>query len=314
MEASSHGLDQRRLDGVRLKAAGLTNITRDHLDYHGSLEAYLEAKLGLFGRVLPEGAAAAINADDPVFERAAALANARGQRVIAVGRAEGAHLRLISADFHEAGQTLRFAWAGRTREAELALVGGFQGGNALLAAALAIGCVEEAEAVFAALPRLEGVRGRMELAAERANGAKLYVDYAHTPDSLSAAIEALRLHTPGRLIVVFGAGGDRDPGKRSLMGRAAQAADVVIVTDDNPRSEDPGVIRAAVREGCPDGREIGDRAEAIAAAAAELGSGDRLLIAGKGHESGQVVGDQILDFDDVRQARAAVAALDGRGV
>ncbi|MGM0583061.1 MAG: UDP-N-acetylmuramoyl-L-alanyl-D-glutamate--2,6-diaminopimelate ligase [Pseudomonadota bacterium] len=311
MEASSHGLAQHRPDCVRLRAAGLTNITRDHMDYHATHADYVAAKLSLFARVLPQGGTAALNADDPVFAEAAALARARGQRVIAVGRAEGADLRLLSADYHETGQTLRFAWEGAERTAELPLVGGFQGENALLAAALAIGCGEDAQAVFGALPRLTGVRGRMEHVASRENGARIYVDYAHTPDSLSAAIAALRLHTPGRLAVVFGAGGDRDPGKRPLMGRAATAADLAVVTDDNPRSEDPAAIRAAVLEGCPGATEIGDREEAIHAAVARLEAGDRLLIAGKGHETGQIVGDRRLPFDDAEQARAAVAELEG---
>jgi UDP-N-acetylmuramoyl-L-alanyl-D-glutamate--2,6-diaminopimelate ligase len=312
MEASSHGLAQHRADGVRLRAGGLTNIARDHLDYHATQEDYVAAKLALFGRVLPEGATAAINADDPVFDRAAGLARSRGQRVIGVGRAAGADLRLLSAGYHETGQTLRFSWEGREHVAELPLIGGFQGENALMAAALAIACGEDAEAVFQAVPRLSGVAGRMELAATRANGARVFVDYAHTPASLETALAALRRHTPGRLSAAFGAGGDRDAGKRPLMGAAAaRVADDVIVTDDNPRGEDPAAIRAAVLEACPGAREIGDRAEAIRQAVAALGPGDRLLIAGKGHETGQIIGDRVLAFDDVEQARAAVAALDG---
>ncbi|MGG7564797.1 UDP-N-acetylmuramoyl-L-alanyl-D-glutamate--2,6-diaminopimelate ligase [Rhodovulum sp. DZ06] len=311
MEASSHGLAQYRLDGVRLSAGGLTNITRDHMDYHPTHEDYVDAKLGLFRRVLPEGAAAALNVDDPTFPAAKQAAEARGMRVIGVGEGPGAALQLLSARYHDAGQSIRFAWDGHEHEAELQLVGGFQAHNALLAAALAIGCGEDPEDVFGVLPALRGVHGRMEHVATRANGGRAYVDYAHTPDGLRAALSALRLHTPGRLVVVFGAGGDRDPGKRPLMGAAARAADVAIVTDDNPRSEDPGLIRAAIIGAIPEAEEIGDRAEAILAGMDMLGPDDRLLIAGKGHETGQIVGDAVLPFDDSEQARAAAAALDG---
>lgn len=316
MEASSHGLDQFRLDGVRLAAVGFTNLSRDHLDYHGSMDAYLAAKAGLFSRVAPPGAAAALNADDAAFGVIEAVARARGLRVIGVGRA-GADLRLLARDFHPAGQRLRFVWAGRERAADLPLIGGFQGDNALLAAAMAIGAGEAPAMVFAALPGLVPVRGRMELAAVRANGARVYVDYAHTPDALRVALAALRPHMApgGRLVVVFGAGGDRDRGKRPLMGAAACAgADAVIVTDDNPRSEDPAAIRAEVLAGCPRDpapEEIGDRAEAILVGVDHLGPRDCLLIAGKGHETGQTVGAETLPFDDAEQARAAVAALDG---
>ncbi|MEC9432324.1 MAG: UDP-N-acetylmuramoyl-L-alanyl-D-glutamate--2,6-diaminopimelate ligase [Pseudomonadota bacterium] len=315
MEASSHGLAQYRADGVRLTAAGLTNITRDHMDYHKDHADYVAAKLALFGRVLPEGGCAALNADDPVFAEAAALARARGQRVIAVGRGEAADLRLTGAAYHETGQDLEFAWQGRPFRASLHAVGGFQGENALLAAALAIGCGEDPAAVFATLSALRAVKGRMEHVATRANGARIYVDYSHTAASLETALAALRLHTPGRLVVAFGAGGDRDPGKRPLMGAAALAADLAIVTDDNPRSEDPAAIRAAVMAGMagadPAPIEIGDRGEAILAGVDMLGSSDRLLIAGKGHETGQTVAGITHPFDDAEQARAAVAAVDG---
>jgi UDP-N-acetylmuramoyl-L-alanyl-D-glutamate--2,6-diaminopimelate ligase len=314
MEASSHGLAQSRLDGVRLAAGGLTNITRDHMDYHPSHDDYVAAKLGLFGRALPLGAAAALNADDPVWGLARDLCAARGLRVIGVGATGDAALRLTGAAFHGDGQSIRFSWDGAEYGADLALMGGFQAMNALCAAALAIGCGEDAASVFAALPKLVGVKGRMELAATRANGARAYVDYAHTPDGLRAAIAALRLHTKGRLVVVFGAGGDRDPGKRPLMGAAACLADIAVVTDDNPRGEDPAAIRAAIMPACPEAHEIGDRAEAILTAVDMLGPQDNLLIAGKGHETGQIVGDIIIPFDDCEQARAAAAALDGGGI
>ncbi|MDT8344614.1 MAG: UDP-N-acetylmuramoyl-L-alanyl-D-glutamate--2,6-diaminopimelate ligase, partial [Thermohalobaculum sp.] len=313
MEASSHGLAQHRLDGVRLTAAALTHITRDHLDYHASFDDYVAAKLRLFGAVLPEGACAVINADDPVYPRARAVAEARAQRVISTGRAEGADLRIAAARFHGAGQRVTFHWAGAAHPVDLGLVGDFQAENVATAAALALGTGLGPGQVFAALPHLTGVRGRMQLAARRANGAAVYVDYAHTPDALASALRALRPHCPGNLIVVFGAGGDRDRGKRPLMGQAAaEHADQVIVTDDNPRSEAPNAIRRAVLAGCPQATEIGDRAAAILAGVDALrGPGDCLLVAGKGHEQGQEVAGRILAFDDVAQAAASVGALDG---
>jgi len=318
MEASSHGLAQRRLDGVALKAAALTNITRDHLDYHPDFADYAAAKLRLFSDLLPEGGAAVLNADDPIFATARAVVAARRLRAIPVGRSAeaGPGLRILGTEFHDDGQTVRFAFAGAEQAARLSLIGEFQASNALTAAGLLLGCGEDPAAVFAALPALCGVRGRMELVARRSNGGAVFVDYAHTPDALTTALTAMRAHTPGRLLVVFGAGGDRDPGKRPLMGRAAAAAaDLVFVTDDNPRSEDPAAIRAAVLQGAlavsPDASDAGARDEAILAAVDALQPGDRLLIAGKGHETGQVIGTEILPFDDAEQARAAVAALDG---
>jgi UDP-N-acetylmuramoyl-L-alanyl-D-glutamate--2,6-diaminopimelate ligase len=314
MEASSHGLDQFRLDGVRLAAAGLTNVTRDHLDYHGDFEAYLAAKLGLFERVLPRGGAAVVNLDDSHGAMVPPIAAARGLRLITVGRAEGCDLRLLGQRFDATGQELLFAWGGRSHKVRLDLIGGFQAANALVAAGLAIGSGSDPAAVIGVLPGLQTVRGRMQWAATRTNGASVFVDYAHTPDALETALKALRPHVMGRLIVVFGAGGDRDRGKRPLMGAAAAgAADVVYVTDDNPRTEDPAAIRAAVREGAPEATEIGDRAEAILTAVDALQPGDALLIAGKGHETGQVIGQDILPFDDIEQASVAVAALDGLG-
>jgi UDP-N-acetylmuramoyl-L-alanyl-D-glutamate--2,6-diaminopimelate ligase len=313
MEASSHGLAQHRLDGVELAAAGLTNITRDHLDYHPDHEAYVAAKLRLFAELVPPGGVAVLNADDPVFGRAREAAQARGLRVISVGRADGAELRILGTRFHADGQDVRLGWQGAEHRAHLKLIGDFQAANVALAAGLAIATGVPPAAVFAALPGLSGVRGRMQLAARRANGAAVYVDYAHTPDALATAIEALRPHCPGKLVVVFGAGGDRDAGKRPLMGEAvARRADVAIVTDDNPRSEDPAAIRRAVLAGCPQAHEIGDRAAAILAGVDTLSeAGDCLLIAGKGHEQGQEVMGRILPFDDVTQAQASVAALDG---
>ena len=316
MEASSHGLAQRRLDGVNLTAAGFTNLTQDHLDYHASFEEYFDAKAGLFARVLPEDGTAVINIADPRGVDMAAIARARGQSVITVGREEGADLMLVGTRPDATGQILRLNWRGKVRQERLALIGGFQGENALLAAGLVIASGAEPDAVFDALPGLGTVRGRMQLAATRTNGATVFVDYAHTPDAVGTAIRALRPHVMGRLIAIIGAGGDRDAGKRPLMGQeASDNADVVIVTDDNPRSEPPERIRAEVLEGVGDNAtEVGDRAEAILRGVDMLEPGDALLICGKGHETGQIVGDTVYPFDDVEQASLAVAALDGRGL
>jgi len=311
MEASSHGLEQRRLDGVQLKAAGFSNFTQDHLDYHDSFDAYFAAKAGLFRRVLPEDGTAVLNLDDPRGQEMRAIATARGQHVITVGHGIG-DLNLLAQRFDATGQDLRFSWGGKSHQARLSLIGGFQAENIMLACGLAIAAGDDAERVFETLPELTTVRGRMQLAATRDNGAAVFVDYAHTPDAIATALQALRPHVMGRLVAVIGAGGDRDVTKRPLMGQAAAThADVVYVTDDNPRSEDPATIRAAVMQGAPDGIEVGDRAEAILRGVDALGPGDALLIAGKGHETGQVIGDDILPFDDVEQASVAVAALDG---
>ncbi len=326
MEASSHGLDQRRLDGVVLAAAGFTNFTQDHLDYHQTFEAYFAAKTGLFTRIMGEDGVAVVNLDDAKGAEVAAIAIAAGQEVIAVsaGADPGARmtpqprLRLLSRRFDATGQDIRFEWQGQVHMARLALIGGFQAENVLIAAGLCIGAGEAPDDVFRVLPELETVRGRMQLAATRANGATAFVDYAHTPDAVATALRALRPHVLGRITAIVGAGGDRDAGKRPLMGAAAaREADMVIVTDDNPRSEDPGAIRAAVLAGARAGgdatkiSEAGDRAEAILRGIDALGPGDALLICGKGHETGQTVGDTVLPFDDAEQASIAAAALDG---
>jgi UDP-N-acetylmuramyl-tripeptide synthetase len=306
MEASSHGLDQRRLDGVRLSAGAFTNLSRDHLDYHRDLDDYLAAKLRLFNDLLTPGQPAVIDADGAYADRVVAACRARGLRVFTVGRA-GDDIRIVSAQSSSDSIVLVLAYAGVERRVALPLAGAFMASNALVAAGLciAVGC--EPERVFSALERLCGAPGRLEKVGER-RGAPVFVDYAHKPDALEKVLEALRASTPGRLMVVFGCGGDRDKGKRAIMGEiAARCADVVIVTDDNPRSEDAGAIRAAVLAASPGAIEIGDRRAAIRHAVAMLGEGDALVIAGKGHETGQIVGATILPFSDHEAAREALA-------
>ena len=312
MEASSHGLDQRRLDGVTLRAAGFTNFSQDHLDYHESFEAYFDAKAGLFARVLPEDGTAVINIDDARGVDLVAVSKARGCSVLTVGR-DGGDLHLTGQRFDETGQDLRFVYRGRSYQKRLELIGGFQADNVLVAAGLAIACGAEPQDVFDTFPHLKTVRGRMQLAATRDGGGAVFVDYAHTPDAVSTALAAMRPHVMGRLVAIVRSGGDRDRAKRPLMGAAAtEHADAVIVTDDNPRSEDPAAIRAAVLAGAPGALEVGDRAEAILRGVSMIGPGDALLIAGKGHETGQIIGDDILPFDDAEQASISVAALEGK--
>ncbi|WP_191085376.1 UDP-N-acetylmuramoyl-L-alanyl-D-glutamate--2,6-diaminopimelate ligase [Roseococcus microcysteis] len=307
MEASSHGLDQRRLDGVRLAAAGFTNLTRDHLDYHGGMAAYRAAKLRLFDTLLPAGAPAVLHMgmEAETLEALRRVIATRGLRGIAVGEDAG-EVALLSHTPLPRGQRLSLDLAGVRGEVEIPLPGRFQADNLLVALGLALGLGVAPAALLAALPALSGVRGRMELAATLPNGAAIYVDYAHTPDALARLLAALRPHVaPGaRLHVLFGAGGDRDPGKRPLMGAAAaQGADRVWVTDDNPRSEDPAAIRAAVRQGAPGAVDAGGREDAIGAALAALGPGDVLAVAGKGHERGQSIAGVTHPFDDVEVVR-----------
>jgi UDP-N-acetylmuramoyl-L-alanyl-D-glutamate--2,6-diaminopimelate ligase len=305
LEASSHGLDQHRLDGVRVGVASFTNLSRDHLDYHPTLEAYLAAKLILFERVVRPDGAAVIAADSAEAAIVAASVRRRGLAVTTVGR-NGDGIRLADAAIDGFAQALRLVHAGKSYDVRLPLVGAFQVENALVAAGQAIATGGEAAAVFAALEHLEGAKGRLELVGRRV-GAPIFVDYAHKPDALAKAIEALRPYVRGRLVVVLGAGGDRDHGKRPLMGAiAAEKADGVIVTDDNPRSEEPATIRAAILAAAPGAVEIGDRREAIRRAIGELAAGDVLLIAGKGHETGQIVGKQTLPFSDHEAVAAAL--------
>ncbi|MEL6167881.1 MAG: UDP-N-acetylmuramoyl-L-alanyl-D-glutamate--2,6-diaminopimelate ligase [Pseudomonadota bacterium] len=315
MEASSHGLDQRRLDGIHLSAAAFTNLTQDHLDYHGDMERYFAAKAGLFTRLLPEDGTAVVNLDDPRGAEVAAMADDRGCDLLTVGRSQEAALRIRALRYDAMGQDVRFSWNGTDAQVRLDLIGGFQAENAFAAAGLAIATGSDPADVFAVMHRLRAVRGRMQHAATRENGATVFVDYSHTPGALRTALRALRPHVLGRLVVVFGAGGDRDPGKRPMMGQAAaDEADLIFVTDDNPRSEDPALIRAAVLAGCPGATEVGDRAEAILRGVDALEAGDTLLVAGKGHETGQTIGTDVFPFDDIEQASIAVAALDGQGV
>jgi UDP-N-acetylmuramoyl-L-alanyl-D-glutamate--2,6-diaminopimelate ligase len=310
MEASSHGIEQRRLDGVRLAAAGFTNLTRDHLDYHGSMAHYRAAKLRLFDTVLPANATAVANADmEPdSLDALRAAAAARSLRLIMVGEA-GDAVRLRRHVPLPDGQEIALDAFGATHMLHLALPGRFQADNAMMAMALAVATGMGAPGAIGLLPRLVGVRGRMELAARLPNGAAAYVDYAHTPDALQRLLVALRPHVaPGaKLHVLFGAGGDRDPGKRPLMGEAAaRYADRCWITDDNPRSEDPAAIRSDVLAGCPGGIDAGDRAGAIVRALNALGPGDVLAVAGKGHESGQTIGGVTQPFDDVAVVRRLV--------
>lgn len=306
-EASSHGLDQYRAEGPKLAAAGFTNLSRDHLDYHGTMDAYFNVKLRLFREVLAADGTAIVWADDAVSHRVMEAALDRGIRTLSVGTA-GADFKLVSRTPTALGQVLEIAAGGTTYKINLPLIGAYQAANALVAAGLVVATGGEVGATLANLARLQPVRGRLERAVICRSGAPVYVDYAHTPDALEAAIAALRPHAKGRIILVFGAGGDRDQGKRVPMGEVAvRDADLVIVTDDNPRSEDAASIRAMVLQGAVGATEIGDRRSAIAAAIAAAGADDIVLLAGKGHEQGQIVGDRILPFDDVSVARECAA-------
>ena len=306
-EASSHGLSQYRTEGLPVRTGAFTNLSRDHLDYHGTMEAYLEAKLRLFTEVIDEDGAAVVWMDDAASARVAELASERGLRLLTVG-AKGETLKLVKREPTQLGQTLTIEAEGKIFQVKLPLIGAYQTANALTAAALVFATGGALAQTLENLSRVQPVRGRLERAAISKAGAPIYVDYAHTPDGLRAAIEALRPHATGRLITVFGAGGDRDRGKRPEMGAvAAELSDRVIVTDDNPRSENASAIRKDVLAGAPSATEIGGRREAIAAAIGEAGAGDIVLLAGKGHEQGQIVGDKVLPFDDVSVARECAA-------
>ena len=308
LEASSHGLDQHRLDGVRVSAGAFTNLSRDHLDYHKTIEAYLAAKLRLFNDLIAPGGTAVIGVDDCYAGQVVEAAKKRGLKIMTVGE-QGGDIKLLGRSIDGFAQLVGIAYGGSEYEIKLPLVGAFQVENAALAAGLCIATGSDPERVFAALEKLQGAKGRLELAGNK-KGAPIFIDYAHKPDALKKALEALRPYARGRLIVVFGAGGDRDQGKRPIMGRIAQEnADRVIVTDDNPRSENPAAIRAAILAEAPGALDIGDRAQAIRAAIADLQPGDVLLIAGKGHETGQIIGDQVLHFSDHEAVAAALREL-----
>jgi len=306
LEASSHGVDQRRLDGVRLTAAGYLNLTQDHLDYHGTMGVYRAAKLRLFESLLPRGGTAVLNADSDQFPAFAAAATTSGHTIVSTGAA-GEGIRLVERELLPDGQKLHLEHGGVGYRVRLPLAGAFQADNALVAAGLCIAAGVAPITVFSALEKLDGAPGRLQRVGAAAGGGEAYVDYAHTPDGLETVLNALRPHTKGRLIAVFGAGGDRDRTKRPLMGGiAARLADVAIVTDDNPRSENPAAIRAEVMSGGQGLKDIGDRREAIRAAVAMLQPGDVLVVAGKGHEQGQLIAGVTHPFDDVAETAAAL--------
>ncbi len=313
LEASSIGLDQYRLDGVNIRAAAFTNLSRDHLDYHGTEDAYLAAKLRLFEVVMGDGGTAVLNIDVAEYPALAAACRARGHAVITYGHGD-ADIAIRKTDAHEGGQRLTLEVGGRSYETSISLVGAFQASNIAAALGLVLAAGGEAAQAIAALSDLAAAPGRMQAVGRHPEGAVIFVDYAHTPDALAAALETLRPHAKGRLVVVFGCGGDRDPGKRPLMGAVARRlADHVVVSDDNPRGEEAAAIRAQILAACPDAIDIGDRATAIRRTIAGLGGGDVLLIAGKGHERGQIVGDRVLPFDDAEVARRALREIEGGG-
>jgi UDP-N-acetylmuramoyl-L-alanyl-D-glutamate--2,6-diaminopimelate ligase len=306
-EASSHGLDQHRAEGIPLAAAAFTNFSRDHLDYHGTMEAYFEAKMALFERLLPAGKPAVVWTDDGKSEEVSARARAAGHKVLTVGR-KGETIRLVEQSPTALGQLLVLEHGGKSHRLSLPLIGAYQASNVLTAAGLVLATGGDWATTFTAMQRVAPVRGRLERAVISRTGVPVYIDYAHTPDALEAAIAALRPHVEGRLITVFGAGGDRDQGKRPEMGHLATTlSDVVIVTDDNPRSEDPARIRADIMAGAAGAREVADRREAIAEAIRIAHEGDIVLVAGKGHETGQIIGDTVLPFDDALVARECAA-------
>ncbi len=309
LEASSHGLDQRRLDGVRVQACAFTNLSRDHLDYHGTEDAYLTAKLRLFDTLVMDGGVAVVNTDARYAEAFTSAAQRRGLQVLTVGSSYQADYNLLGQQAVPAGLEITVKISGEEFSATVPLIGGFQAENALVALGLAVALGAELDRAFAGLSTLKSAPGRMELCGHKGT-AGVYVDYAHTPDAIETALQAIRPHTQGRVHAIYGCGGDRDPGKRPEMGRAAaENADIVYLTDDNPRGEDPALIRKAAMAGSPDAIEIGDRMSAIREAIANLQDGDVLVVTGKGHEQGQTVGDHVLPFDDRDAVRQILAEL-----
>ena len=302
-EASSHGLAQYRTEGLPVAAVAFTNFSRDHLDYHDTMQAYFEAKLRLFEEVAAQEGTAVVWTDDARSDEVIERCRRRGLKVMTVGR-RGETLKLVARETTQLGQQLTVEAGGESCLVNLALIGAYQAANALTAAGLALATGGELAATLANLSRIQPVRGRLERAVITRSGAPIYVDYAHTADAIESACQALRPHASGRLLTVFGAGGDRDVGKRAEMGAAAaRLSDLVIVTDDNPRGEDPAAIRRAILAGAPGAREVPGRRDAIRAAVAEARAGDIILLAGKGHEQGQIVGGSVLPFDDVEVAR-----------
>ncbi len=314
IEASSHGLDQYRLDGARIKSAAFTNLTRDHLDYHSSSEEYLNAKLGLISRVLDKTGTAVLNSDSEVYPAFLRAAKDRGVKIISYGRM-GEEIKLVDLAPKSVGQIITIEVFGKRHDVMLPLAGEFQAMNALCALGLVIGAGGDPSAAIMALPKVTNVPGRLELVSKLANNAAIYVDYAHSPDALETVLEAVRSHAKGKIHVVFGCGGDRDKGKRAEMGRIAGLyADRAIVTDDNPRNEDPVQIRAEIIVACPDALNIGDRFTAIETAIKALGPEDILVVAGKGHEEGQVIGTEAIPFNDKTAVQQIVSVLGGENV
>jgi UDP-N-acetylmuramoyl-L-alanyl-D-glutamate--2,6-diaminopimelate ligase len=308
LEASSHGLDQERLAGLRLTAAAFTNLTRDHLDYHKTEDSYFAAKARLFADILPAGGVAVLNHDSQRFEELAFFARTERQHILTFGSHDRADIRLVGLSPANHGQTLDLIIQGTPfTDVTLPLFGAFQAENLLAALGLLMGTGMTASKLMACIPHLVGVPGRLEVVTRAGHPFTVFVDYAHTPDALQNALRSLKPHTSGRLVVVFGCGGDRDRGKRPLMGQVAAAlADHVIITDDNPRSEDPASIRTAVLAGCPAAQQIGDRRTAIYSAIGMAQAGDTILLAGKGHEQGQIIGQTVLPFADTAVAREAL--------
>lgn len=310
-EASSHGLSQYRLDGVEISVAGFTNLSREHLDYHGDMERYFAAKSRLFVELLAKNGVAVINVDCKWGRKLALLCEANNKRLISIGAGQEANVSLLKCDEQGDGYACQVSYLNKTYDFKLPLIGRFQLDNALMAAGMVLASGADATIVFATIEKLTGVDGRMELAGVSLNGARVLVDYAHTPDGLDRALTSLQSYRDnGRLFVVFGCGGNRDKGKRLIMGKiAGRLADEVFVTDDNPRNEDPKEIRAEILSGVPTAHEFADRAKAIEAAVAQLEGGDILLVTGKGHEQGQIIGDKVLPFSDLKTVKAAVANL-----
>lgn len=309
MEASSHGLHQHRLDGVKIQAAGFTNLTRDHLDYHGSMDEYLESKIRLFTEIIVPNGTAVLNADIPEFEKIRAVVQGRGLKVISYGFAEGADIRIVERVAVTSGQDLKLNVMGKDYAVHLNLVGAFQAMNVLCAVGLVLANSKfTVDDVMAVLPKLKGVVGRLQPVPHPLKDVGVYVDYAHTPDGLETILNALRPHTAGRLICVFGCGGDRDKGKRPVMGEiAARLSDIAIVTDDNPRSEDPYIIRSEILTGAPNATEVAGRRKAIQTAVQYLQAGDVLVVAGKGHEQGQIFATYTEPFDDLTETQSAIS-------